>query len=118
MTEEKKTIREMVNAVRDEAMRAEDLLPDRAAELLVKLSALFGNCNDELRRREMAYNQVLMLSYDTELKSNRAKIRAEASPSYEAKIEAKHTKELILELIRSLKFFLKNKEEKKRWSGF
>ena len=87
------------------------LTPARAAELLTELASLLGNCNDEIRKRDVEYNLVLLRWLDTEEKSNRAKIRAETSTEYLVKREARDTKELLVELIRSLKYYLRNAEE-------
>lgn len=93
---------------------AVDLLPDRAAQLLTKLTALMGNCNDEIREADVEYAGVLLKHLDSEEAANRAKIRAETTPEYLRKREARDTKELVIELVRSLKYFLKAKEEEMR----
>ena len=46
--------------------------------------------------------------------ANRAKIRAEITPEYARKREARDTKELVVELVRSLKYFLRCKEDEVR----
>lgn len=96
----------------------DDLQPDRAAEILKELSALIGNINDEIRMRDFEYNKVLLHEYDLEEKANRAKIKAETSDEYLAKRKAKDTKELTIEMIRSLKYFLKSKEEEMQASRY
>ncbi len=105
------TIRGIVRAYQREIQQASDLLPDRAAELLTKLTALIGNCNDEIREADALYASVLLGYLDTETKANRATIRAEISPEYQRKREARDTKELAVELARSLKYFLKAKQD-------
>lgn len=105
------TVRELVRAYQQEILKAEDLLPDRAAELLTKLTALIGNCNDEIREADAIYAGVLLGFLDSEAKANRAKIRAETSPEHKRKQEARDTKELVIELSRSLKYFLRAKAE-------
>ncbi len=105
------TIREMIEGLQKECRNSADLFPDRAAEILVQLSSLLGNCNDEILKRDMEYSKVLLGCLEKESKANRAKILAETSPEYEAKQIARNLKELALELIRSLKYFLKSKEE-------
>lgn len=104
------TVRSLVKSYQHEILTA-DLLPDRAAELLTKLTALLGNVNDEIREADQQYALVLLGYLDTETKANRAKIRAEISPEYQRKREARDTKELAVELARSLKYFLKCKTE-------
>lgn len=95
-------------------IRDTDLQPDRAAELLVKLTALMGNTNDEIRQADQDYAMVLLKHLDGEEAANRAKIRAEISPEYQRKREARDTKELVVELVRSLKYLLKANEEAMR----
>lgn len=107
------TVRDMVAAMQRE-IRDSDLQPDRAAELLTKLTALMGNCNDELREADQQYAICLLGHFEQEEVANRAKIRAEISPEYQRKRQARDTKELVMELVRSLKYFLKAKEEEMR----
>lgn len=92
-------------------IRDTDLQPDRAAELLTKLTALIGNVNDEIRDADMAYHAVLLQHLDSDEAANRAKIRAQTTPAYLRAREAKDTKELAVELSRSLKYFLRAKTE-------
>lgn len=109
------TIREMVRAMQRE-VRDTDLQPDRAAELLVKLTALMGNCNDQIREADADYATVLLSFLESDEAANRAKIRAETTPAYQRKREARDTKELVVELCRSLKYLLKSHEEAMRLS--
>lgn len=103
----------MISAFQRE-IRDSDLQPDRAAELLVKLTALLGNCNDEIRLADHAYSVVLLRFLEADEAANRAKIRAETSTEYLRRQEARSTKELVVELVRSLKYLLKSKEEEMR----
>lgn len=105
------TVRDLVRSYQREIQQTADLLPDRAAELLTKLTALMGNVNDEIREADAEYATVLLGYLDSEEKANRARIRAETSPAYQRKREARDTKELIVELSRSLKYFLRVKSE-------
>ena len=109
------TIRDMVKAMQVE-IRDTDLQPSRAADLLTRLTALMGNVNDEIRIADQEYALCLLGHLQQEEKANRAKIQAEVSPQYQRKREARDTKELVIELVRSLKYFLKAKEEEMRLS--
>ena len=104
------TIRQLITDYQIE-IKKEDLQPDRAAEILTCLSALIGNCNDEIRVADMEYNQELLRCFQSETKANRAKIMAEISEQYQRKRIARDTKELVIEMIRSLKYFLRAKVE-------
>ncbi len=110
------TVRDMVRQIQVEVRDASDLMPSRAAELLTKLTALMGNCNDEIREADQQYAVCLLGHLQQEAKANRARICAEISPEYQRKREARDTKELVIELVRSLKYFLKAKEEEMRLS--
>lgn len=111
------SIRGMVRLIQVEVRDTPDLQPDRAAALLNKLTALLGNCNDQIREADLAYAEVLIKLLDSEEAANRAKIRAETTPEYQRKREARDTKELAIELIRSLKYFLKGKQDEYHYSG-
>lgn len=108
------TIRDMVRAIRAEVRDSADLQPDRAAVLLIKLTALYGNTLDEVRVADMAYNAVLLDALNGDEAASRAKIRAQVSPEYARAREAKDTERLTLELSRSLKKFLQLKGDEMR----
>ena len=110
------TIREHVKSIQEEVVKG-DLLPGRASELLNTLSALIGNINDEIRVRDVEYARTLLRELEGRDKANRAKIVAECSPEYQAKEEARDTKEVALQMIGSLKYYLRAKEEEFRIGG-
>jgi hypothetical protein len=109
------SVRDMIRAIQRE-VRDTDLLPDRGAELLTKLTALIGNVADEQREADAEYAVVLLRHLDSEEAASRAKIRAETTPEYARKREARDTKELAIELVRSLKVYLRTKTEEMRLS--
>ena len=109
------SVRELVGQMQRE-VRDTDLQPSRAAELLAKLTALLGNVNAEVREADMAFNVELLKCLQTDEKANRARIRAETTPEYSRKREARDTKELVVELVRSLKYVLRSAEEEMRLS--
>lgn len=110
------SIREMILVYQKEILN-KDLQPDRAAEILTEISALLGNINDEIRIADCEYANILLNCLTQETKANRAKIRAEISPQYERKRIARDMKELAIEIIRSLKYFLRAKEDELRASS-
>ena len=110
------TIREMVLERQSEIAKG-NLTPSKASELLVELSALLGNCNEEITKRDIEYNKILLQWLETEAKASHAKIKAECTSEYLLKRQAHNTRELVVELIRSLKYFLRNSEEEYRQSG-
>ena len=110
------TVREWLATIQRE-VRDTDLQPDRGAALLMQASALIGNCNDEIRAADLAYAEHLLWQLDNNEKANRAKIRAEVSQEYQRKREARDTKELAIELIRALKYFMRGKADERQYAG-
>lgn len=110
------TIRALVLSLQQEVRDTADLSPSRAAEILLKLTALLGNVNDEIRLADHGYAIVLLRFLEADEAANRAKIRAETSTEYLRRREARDTKELVVELIRSLKYQLRAVEEEMRLS--
>jgi hypothetical protein len=109
------SVREMIRVIQHE-VRDGDVTPGRAADMLTTLTALLGNVNDEIREADMEYARVLLDHLGHDEAANRAKIRAETTEQYRRKREARDTKELTVELIRSLKFLLKAKSEEMRYT--
>lgn len=95
---------------------AGDLSPERASALCVTLTALLGNVADEIRDADMVYATVLLQALDAETKANRAKIRAETTPEYRRKREARDTLMLVQELIRSLRQMLRTLSDEMKLS--
>jgi hypothetical protein len=107
------SIREMISAYRSEVASG-NLLPDRAATILMQIAALLGNINEEILNRDIAYNLVLKAALDENEKANRAKIQAESTAEYKAMRTARNTLVEATELMRSLKYYLKAKEDERR----
>lgn len=110
------TVRDLVKQAQQE-IRDTDLTPDRARSLLMQMSALIGNVNAEIRVADSEYAAVLLAFLDGDEAANRARIRAECSPEFARKREARDTKELVVEQVRSLKYFLKSLSDEMRMSG-
>ena len=107
------TIRERIAAIQKEVAE-DELQPLRASHVLLELSALLGNVNDEIRVCDAAYAEVLLECLNSNEAANRAKIRAETTPQYRRRQEARDTSELVVELIRSLKVFIRAQSEEMR----
>lgn len=106
------TVRDLVASIQKEMLG--DLQPERAAQLLSKATALLGNCNAEIREADALYAQVLLGCLNSEAKANRARIIAETTPEFQRRQEARDTKELVIEMVRSLKYILRAAEEEMR----
>lgn len=110
------SIRERIKAFQKE-LASGDVVPSRAREILMELSALLGNVLTEEREAEMAFNVVLLGYLDGDEAANRAKIRAAITPEYLRLQVAKDTHTAVVELIRSLKVILRSIEEEMRLSA-
>jgi hypothetical protein len=70
------TIRGMVRLIQVEIRDQPDLQPDRAAELLNKLTALLGNLNEEIRVADSEFATVLLQHLDSDGEDLRPEMRA------------------------------------------
>lgn len=113
---EELTIRERIQSYQNEIL-AGSLMPQRASEILTEISALLGNINEQIKNCDIAYNKVLLGFYETEEKANRAKIKADISPEYEAMRDARNVEKVATELIKSLKYLLRSMENEFRQGG-
>lgn len=110
------TVRSRIKSAQVEIRDGGELLPTRAAQLLMELTALLGNCAEAIRAADSAYAVLLLRELESSEHANRARIRAETSPEYARKREARDARELVVELIRSLKYLLRSAEEEMRLS--
>lgn len=108
-----KTIRDMVRAIQIE-LRDTEVLPARARELLIDLTALSGNCSTEQREADAKYNLVRLNFLNSDEAANRSEIRAKATPEYARAREATDTYKLVVEMIRTLKKVLSSIETEMR----
>ena len=111
------SVREIVKAIQVEVRDTPDLQPDRACFLLNRLSAITGNIADEQRAADLAYAGVLLRHLESEEAASRAKIRAETTPEYARKREARDTRDVAIEIGRALKRYIDTKREEMRMGG-
>lgn len=104
------TIRERVRKIQKE-LRDDALTPGLTRESLVQLTAILGNIHDEQRKADHEYKLVLLDSLKAHGKANRARIEAEVTPEYQRAREAKDTAELVVEMIRSCKAYLRSLDQ-------
>ena len=102
------SVREMVEPFQAE-MASPGLLPGRAREILIQLTALYGNCLEDVREADHAYSIILLKFLDSDEAANRAKIRAQTSLEYLRKTEADNTLKVVLELPEQMEEELVNK---------
>ncbi len=107
------SVRERIRAIQKQLGQGA-LTPDLARESLVHLTALLGNCNDEQRAADHEYKLVLLGCLQGSEPANKARIRAEVTPQYQRSREAKDTADLVVEMIRSCKVYLRSLDEEMR----
>jgi hypothetical protein len=90
------------------------LSPDLARESLVKLTALLGNVNALVRQTDHEYKLVLLGAMKGQKAASRARIEAETSGQYQRAREAGDTADLVVEMIRSLKQYMRSLDEEAR----
>jgi hypothetical protein len=107
------TVRQRIDGIQRQ-LRDGALSPDMARESLVTLTALLGNVGDELRAADHEYRLVLRDALNEHAKANRARIEAECSPQFVRAKEAKDYFNLVTELIRSCRAYLRSLDEEMR----
>ena len=107
------SIRERIAKIQKE-LRDGALTPDLTRESLVVLTALLGNVQDEQRVADHEYKLVLLGALQTHEKANRARIAAEVTPQFQRAKEAKDTANLVVEMIRSCRAYIRSLDEEMR----
>lgn len=110
-------LREIINEYRSKLVDAKDLAPVDAAQMLVELTALTGNIHEEIVGRGNQYRIKLADLVEKYGSVAKAKVIAQASPEYGDLVQATAYLEMASEMIRSLKVFIKSKEEERRFSS-
>lgn len=112
------TLRELI-ASKSQALRYPDqLTPDEASKHLVELSSLLSTINKEAAETLYWLNCKKQEFLKEHGSAAKARIYSDASPEWLQWRERVEQKEAVLEMIRALKFFLKNASEEKRESVY
>lgn len=102
------TIKERINDYRNQLQDMSEVTNEKANRILVELSALSGNITTELINRQMIYNQKKMECLEEVKSVARAVMMAETSEEYRNYQEVKGYQELVRDLTRSLKYFIRS----------
>lgn len=84
------------------------LTPDLARESLIRLTALLGNVNDQVRATDHEYKLVLLGCMKGQKAAARARIEAETTAQYQEARKWSDTADLVVESIRSLKKYMES----------
>lgn len=112
------TIREIISKKSEELRDIDSLSPTKASEELVSLSSLLASLLKHISEADFWYRiklKDMLLEHGTAAK---AKIHAEASPEWNSVNEAKAQQIALIEMIRSLKFYIKASSEEMRESKY
>jgi hypothetical protein len=109
------TIRELVRGIQQQ-LASGNMTPDRASTLRLQLSALIGNCSEEIRFCRGAYAEVKRDALRTEKVKNRADVLAETTTQFQLLEEARDTKELVVEMGRALRDYLQHERDVRQLS--
>lgn len=110
------TVKDQINEIRKAAMA--DIDAELASKYLIKLSALFGSVMSNFIDKEMVYNRRFEEITNQSDKVTDARVKAKASPEYEAKLGAEALVEQVKELMNALKYIIKLKIEEKKESRY
>ncbi len=108
-----KEIEIKIRDIRDSLAKG-DLPPGVAVSHLNELAALLGNVNSEIRLADLAYSKVLYECLSEDGKANIAKIKAEISEEHQIARRWKDVRELVKEMIGSLKYYVKEKADERK----
>jgi hypothetical protein len=110
------SVRELVRAMQKELLST-DLQPETARTIMLRATSLMGNCLEELRDADIAFNDVLLKHLDGEKVANRARVRAETTEEYRRAREAKDTLTLVTKMGSNLKTYLSSLDTEIRMAG-
>lgn len=90
------------------------------SEKLVNLSVLYGNLTQHIAEAENAYHKLLQLTLDTypDIKFNRAESICKASDEYLKYRKALALEKSVVETIRSIKKFIRLREQDQQQSNY
>lgn len=100
------TVRERVADIQGRLL-SEAVTPTEAAKLAVELAALHGRCLIERAEAEVAYSHVLLAASEQHETAVKAKMHAQTSDAYAKLVQAKAYGELTLQVLQSLKAYVR-----------
>lgn len=99
------TITKQIDEYRKRIAQSGNLTLDEASQMLVELSALLGNIDEEIRESERLYlNKLATLLNDQKMTVARADILVKLTDEYQRFNKAKGYQKFTLEMIRGLKY--------------
>lgn len=112
--EQPKTIRELVEQKSLLLRHPEQLTPEQASRELVELSSLKSSINREASERLYWLNVKRQELRKEHKSAAAARIEADASKEWQSWKEADDFRDAVIEMERSLKYFLRNMEQERK----
>ena len=109
------SIRDRVRKIQKD-LRDGALTPDMVRESLAELTGLLGNCTEEYRDAELAFNPVRLACLKAGGAANRAEIEAKCSPEYVRLREAQDYMKMTQQSIVTCRAYLRSLDEEMRLS--
>lgn len=119
--EKEKTISEMIwEKINEIGLNKAEYDPYKLSEDLIYLSALYGNLTQHIAEMESGYHKLLQLTLEThpDIKFNRAESICKASEEYLKYRKALALEKSLVESIRSIKKFIKLREQEQQQSNY
>jgi hypothetical protein len=108
------TVRELIEVHAKRLREADTLSPEEASQRAISLTALLASINAELAQKESEYKVVLFSLLGGSKSVAEAKLKAEAQPEFLAWKEREVWRESCLEMVRTLKSFVRNATEERK----
>jgi hypothetical protein len=114
-----KSIRQLVSEIINEIHEHRDMMtPLVASDRLVKLTIYHSNLTSQIADKQFAFNQKLAkIISEPKISVNKAQIIAKAQKEFKELDELVRFETSLIEIIRSLKIFIRTREEEMRMSG-
>lgn len=108
-------LKKQIRVVQEKEIRKD---PHRIADALVYFSSWHATLTEELVDYEMAYNEKLdaLLGSETTTSVSHAEVKAKTTKEYRKWQKAKALEKSLIEVIRSLKYWIRTREEEYKQS--
>ena len=108
-----KSIRDSIRKILSDTWANNDMQPMEASDKLIKLSAMLGNVGDAIVQYERSYARIKIdkMLEDTKMPTSKVEILCQDTDQYQQLREAKELQRAMIEAIRSLKVFIRVRED-------
>ena len=101
-------ILKQIERVKNEEVRSN---PSRIADALVWFSSMYASMTEQLVDLELGYNRELVAQLQADISVAKAEAIAKTSTAYRDYLKGKQLEKALIEVIRSLKYWIRVKED-------